>query len=136
LINEYQPGQGIMPHEDGPAYFPITATVTLGSHTVLEIYKKNEQGERESSPTWRILQEPRSLLITSGEMYVNTLHGIANISVDEGLRDGSITNWSVLADKSPYESGMCERQTRISLTYRDVYKVTKFGGALKFLGKR
>ena len=39
LVNEYQPGQGIMPHEDGPAYFPITATVSLASHTILNIYK-------------------------------------------------------------------------------------------------
>jgi alkylated DNA repair protein alkB family protein 6 len=136
LINEYQPGQGIMPHEDGPAYFPVTATVSLGSHTVLEIYKKNEQGERESSPTWRILQEPRSLLVTSESMYTNTLHGIANISNDEDLRDGSITNWHALADKTPYESGRCERQTRISLTYRDVLRVMRLGGALNFLGKK
>lgn len=136
LVNEYQPGQGIMPHEDGPAYFPITATVSLGGHTVLEIYQKNEQGEREPVPTWRILQEPRSLLITSESMYTDTLHGIANISVDEDLMDGSILNWHALADKTPYESGNCERQTRISLTYRDVLKVTRLGGALKFLGKK
>jgi alkylated DNA repair protein alkB family protein 6 len=136
LVNEYQPGEGIMPHEDGPAYFPITATVSLGSHTVLEIYKKNEQGEREKTPTWRILQEPRSLLITSGSMYTDTLHGIANLSVDEDLNDGSIVNWQSLAEKTPYETGRCERETRISLTYRDVYKVTKLGGALKFLGKK
>lgn len=136
LVNEYQPGQGIMPHEDGQAYFPITATVSLGSHTVLEIYKKNEQGERDSIPAWRILQEPRSLLITSREMYKNTLHGIANVSVDEDLMDGSITNWHTLADKTPYNSGRCERQTRISLTYRDVLKVARLAGALKFIGKK
>ena len=136
LVNEYQPGQGIMPHEDGPAYFPITATVSLGSHTVLEIYKKNDHGERESDPTWRMLQEPRSLLITAEPMYTETLHGIANISVDESLGESSITNWHALSDRTPYEGGKCERQTRISLTYRDVLKVTKLGGALKFLGKK
>lgn len=136
LVNEYQPGQGIMPHEDGPAYFPITATVSLGSHTVLEIYKKNDQGERESNPTWRILQEPRSLLITSEPMYTKTLHGIANISVDESLGENSITNWHALSDRTPYEGGKCERQTRISLTYRDVLKVTRLGGALRFLGNK
>lgn len=67
---------------------------------------------------------------------MNTLHGITNVSVDEDLREGSITNWHALADKTPYESGRCERQTRISLTFRDVLKVSKLGGALKFLGKK
>jgi alkylated DNA repair protein alkB homolog 6 len=136
LINEYQPGQGIMPHEDGPAYFPLTATVSLGSHTVLDIYKKNEGGERESKPSWRILQEPRSLLVTEQPMYRDTLHGISNVIVDEDLREGAITNWHLLADTTPYETGRCERQPRISLTFRDVLKVAKLGGAMKFLGKK
>ncbi|OUC48670.1 hypothetical protein D917_01111 [Trichinella nativa] len=39
LINEYLPGQGIMPHTDGPAYFPVVANITLGSHTVLDLYE-------------------------------------------------------------------------------------------------
>lgn len=80
LVNAYEPGQGIMPHTDGPAYFPVTATVSLNSHTILNIYEKNEQGEREASPRWRIMQEPRSLLITMGKMYTDTLHGIDEIT--------------------------------------------------------
>lgn len=136
LINEYKPGEGIMPHEDGPAYSPITATVSLGSHTVLGIYKKNEHGEREAKPTWRILQEPRSLLITEGEMYINTLHGIAELQTDEALDGEHIVNWDLLDDKQPYQSGKAQRQTRISLTLRDVTKVAKLGGALKFMNKR
>ena len=136
LINEYQPGQGIMPHGDGPAYHPITATISLGGHTVLEIYKKNEQGEREAKPAWRILQEPRSLLITTGEMYKDTLHGIPERTVDDDLGPHSIVNWAQLGDPSPFDSGSAERQARISLTYRDVLKVAKVGGALKFMSKR
>ena len=125
-----------MPHTDGPAYHPITATVSLGSHTVLEIYKKAESGERESSPTWRILQEPRSLLVTTQDMYKYTLHGISEMSVDDNLRPEQIVNWDLLGDKSTFESGTAERQTRVSLTYRDVFKVAKLGGALKFMNKR
>ncbi|KIY00240.1 uncharacterized protein Z520_03925 [Fonsecaea multimorphosa CBS 102226] len=136
LINEYKPGEGIMPHEDGPAYDPITATVSLGGHTVLEIYKKNEAGEREAKPTWRILQEPRSLLVTTGEMYINTLHGISETRTDENLNGQQIVNWNLLGDQQPYEIGHAERQTRISLTLRDVIKVAKLGGALKFMNKR
>ncbi|OAL26493.1 hypothetical protein AYO20_10062 [Fonsecaea nubica] len=136
LINEYKPGEGIMPHEDGPAYDPITATVSLGSHTVLEIYRKTEAGEREAKPTWRILQEPRSLLVTTGDMYINTLHGISELQTDENLNSEQIINWNLLGDQQPYESGHAQRQTRISLTLRDVIKVAKLGGALKFINKR
>ncbi|CAI5449210.1 unnamed protein product [Caenorhabditis angaria] len=38
LVNEYKPGQGIMPHTDGPAFHRVVTTVTIGSHTVLDIY--------------------------------------------------------------------------------------------------
>ena len=136
LINEYKPGEGIMPHEDGPAYHPLTATISLGGHTVLEIYKKNETGEREAKPTWRILQEPRSLLVTTGGMYKNTLHSIAEKTVDDKLGPEMIVNWHMLGNISSFESGSAKRQTRISLTCRDVLKVVKVGGAMKFLSKR
>ncbi len=59
LINEYQPGQGIMPHEDGAAYWPVVATVSLGAPIVLDIYGKDSDGRRHPQPQWRILQEPR-----------------------------------------------------------------------------
>lgn len=136
LVNEYEPGQGIMPHEDGPAYFPITATISLASHTVLNIYKKNEQGEREAAPTWRILQEPRSLLLTTGSMYRDTLHGISDLEQDTDLQPGSIVNWQLLEDRSSFENGTADRQTRVSLTYRDVLKVARIGSALKFMSKK
>lgn len=136
LINEYKPGEGIMPHEDGPAYSSITATISLGSHTVLEIYKKNEHSERDTDPTWRILQEPRSLLVIEGDMYINTLHGISELQTDENLNGEHIVNWDLLEDKRPYQNGNAQRQTRISLTLRDVTKVAKLGGALKFITKR
>jgi len=133
LINEYNVGEGIMPHVDGPAYNPITATVSLGSHTVLEIYKKNEHGEREAVPTWRILQEPCSLLVTTGDMYVNTLHGISELTCDKDLDSEHIINWEYLGNRVPFESGEAQRDTRVSLTLRDVTKVAKLGGALKFM---
>lgn len=136
LVNEYHPGQGIMPHEDGPAYFPVTATVSLASHTILDIYKKNEQGEREATPTWQILQEPRSLLITTGDMYKDTLHGISEVERDTNLGPDTVVNWQLLANTAPFEQGDVERRTRVSLTYRDVIKVAKIGGALKFMTKK
>ncbi|KAK1279584.1 hypothetical protein QJS04_geneDACA015136 [Acorus gramineus] len=36
LINEYLPDQGIMPHQDGPAYFPVVAILSLGSSAVMD----------------------------------------------------------------------------------------------------
>lgn len=117
LVNEYTAGQGIMPHEDGPAYFPAVATISLGSHALLDIYRYVDEdlqkefeermqefdkhnGEkttpsngadlsklvpkervqdnvkivrgaraREPNPLFSILQEPRSLLITTGQVY-------------------------------------------------------------------
>jgi alkylated DNA repair protein alkB family protein 6 len=38
LLNEYTPGQGIMPHVDGDLFFPTITTVNLGSHAVLKFY--------------------------------------------------------------------------------------------------
>ena len=38
LLNEYEAGQGIMPHVDGPLFYPTITTVSLGSHTVLDFY--------------------------------------------------------------------------------------------------
>ncbi|KAE8663494.1 Oxidoreductase, putative isoform 2 [Hibiscus syriacus] len=36
LINEYLPNQGIMPHQDGPAYYPVVAILSLGSPAVMD----------------------------------------------------------------------------------------------------
>ncbi len=39
LLNEYLPGQGIMPHTDGDLFHPLISTVSLGSHAVLNYYE-------------------------------------------------------------------------------------------------
>lgn len=95
LINEYKPGEGILPHEDGSAYFPVVCTVSLGAHTVLDIYSKGEKGRR-----WRVLQERRSLLVTMGECYAGCLHGIEGVEVDEGLGPGEVVNWELLREET------------------------------------
>lgn len=143
-MNEYKPGQGIMPHEDGAAYHPLVATVSLGAPIVLDLYAKRGNGDgdgdgdigRGREPQFRILQEPRSLLITRGSIYTEYLHGIAETTRDEGLGAGSVCNWDLLRDKTPFEGGAYDRETRISLTYRDVLKVSKLGNTMKFLGGR
>lgn len=92
----------------------------------------------ESVPTWRILQEPGSLLITTEDLYTDYLHGIASISEDLNLDADSIANWSLLGDPSAYAKGTNLRQTRTSLTYRDVLSVSKIGNKFKLglMGQR
>ncbi|KAL2848119.1 hypothetical protein BJY01DRAFT_212305 [Aspergillus pseudoustus] len=153
LVNEYIPGQGIMPHEDGAAYYPLVATVSLGGDIVLDLYEKRKDGEETGNnemegnnsgggansgrlPKYRILQERRSLLVTRNRIYRDYLHGIAERDRDEGLGPDSICNWNLLGDPGPFGDGVNVRETRISLTYRDVLKVAKLGNTMKFLNKR
>lgn len=153
LINEYRPGEGIMPHEDGGAYAPVVATVSLGGGVCLEITPKatpldrsaeaedNNDVPAETSskkhgiPT-RIFQEPRSLLLTTGEAYRDLMHGIAAVEVDEDLTAETVANWGLLGDTRAIEQGggKMVRETRVSLTYRDVLKVSS--AASKVFGKR
>lgn len=134
LVNEYRPGQGIMPHEDGDAYAPITATVSLGGHTVLDIYKKNETGERREKASFRLLQEGRSLLVTRDDAYREYLHGIEDIDTDDALSQDYISNWEHLARPEAFQSAQKKRALRVSLTCRDVLSVSKLGS--KLFGKR
>lgn len=155
LVNEYRPGQGIMPHEDGAAYYPLVATVSLGAPIVLDLYEKRSQYQAARNetdavvgadiitttghtrrPQFRILQERRSLLITRGRIYTDYLHGIAETVRDEDLTAESICNWHLLREKDSYRAGWYQRETRTSLTYRDVLKVAKMGNSLRFLGGR
>ncbi|EEH05031.1 conserved hypothetical protein [Histoplasma capsulatum G186AR] len=144
LINEYLPGQGIMRHEDGPAYYPVVATVSLGAPIVLEMSEKLvnhnhlrlEGSERTGASQFRILQERRSLLVTTGRLYTDYLHGIDERMMDVDLNPQTVCNWELLGDKEAFVTGSYERETRISLTYRDVLNVSKLGNGMKFLGRQ
>ncbi|KAJ5625564.1 hypothetical protein N7510_001873 [Penicillium lagena] len=151
LVNEYKPGQGIMPHEDGAAYYPLVATVSLGAGIVLDLYPKDfpepqqrrqihtEATDHDSSaerkPQYRIFQERRSLLVTRGKIYTDFLHGIAETRRDEHLGPDTICNWGLLRDRHALRDGWLQRETRTSLTYRDVLKVAAVGNTMKFLGR-
>ena len=104
-------------HEDGPTYHSIVATVSLGSHIVLSLFPKSNKGEQI-----RILQEPGSLLITTGTVYTEYLHAIEEVEVDENLSEETVVNWSLLSDPEHWR-GDHKRETRTSLTFRDVLKV-------------
>jgi alkylated DNA repair protein alkB family protein 6 len=137
-----------MPHEDGPAYYPLVATVSLGAGIVLDLYEKDSAEKEDTAesklesdleylriPRFRVLQERRSLLVTRGKMYTDFLHGIAERVVDGDLGPETVCNWELLGEKDGFLGGSFERMTRTSLTYRDVLKVAKVGNTLKFLGR-
>jgi len=77
----------------------------------------------------RIFQEPRSLLITTGRAYRELMHGIASIEIDEDLNAETVANWRLLSEEAwkgiEENGGRNLRGTRVSLTYRDVIKVSK-----------
>lgn len=120
-----------MPHEDGQAYYPMVATVSLGGTLVLDVSEKGDGARR-----WRVVQEPRSLLVTTDLAYTDTLHGIADVEEDVDLNQETVANWDLLGDRSVIEcnGGRNARTTRISLTYRDVKKVSNIGS--KLFGKK
>lgn len=99
LINEYLPTQGIMPHQDGPAYYPVVAILSLGSPVVMDfsphVHLKTSADsmsngiisvegppimkpieDKEVNQTFSIILMPRSLLIFKDEAYSGYLHGI------------------------------------------------------------
>lgn len=102
LLNEYQPGQGILPHTDGPRYEHRTATLSLGSDVVIKFSKRlstseigstrNNHGSENdnrndalesgdgnqpsSLAPIQILLESGSLLVFDGDAYLNYCHGI------------------------------------------------------------
>lgn len=141
LVNEYLAGQGIMPHTDGPLFHSVITTISCGSHTVLEFYRRNvvdtfddlsssssEQCEyNHKDCAHKLLLEPRSLLILKDDLYSEYLHSISEIKEDMLCEKiANFDNCEVaykLGEKLP-------RKTRISLTIRHVPKTTKL--KLKF----
>src|ERR1700761_6696700 len=94
-----------MPQQDGAAYHPVVCTVSLGSSLCLNLHQAKADGAMEPEPIWRILQEPRSLLITTGTLYTDCLHGIADIEEDVGLSPQTVANWNLLGSPGDVEDG-------------------------------
>lgn len=123
-----------MPHKDGAAYHPVVCTVSLGASLCLDIYTSKEDGALNPEPAYKILQEPRSLLISTDDIYTEYLHGIADVKEDVDLSVDTVANWDMLRNREQFAQGQNERSVRTSLTFRDVLKVSKLGNNLgKFL---
>ncbi|KAK5650267.1 hypothetical protein RI129_001296 [Pyrocoelia pectoralis] len=117
LINEYLPDQGIMPHTDGPLFYPTVATISCGSHTILEFFNTDNR-----DTICNLLLEPRSLIILQDDMYNKYLHSISEIAEDE-ITDKCV---NLIQCKNNYTVGqIVKRSVRVSLTIRNVPKVSK-----------
>ena len=81
LLNEYEPGSGIMPHTDGPLYHPYVVILSMNSHCVFKFYKDYSNYKNED-PLCKLLIEPRSLLIFCGAAYHEYLHFIEDQKED------------------------------------------------------
>lgn len=145
LVNEYLPGQGIMPHDDGPLFEPIICTISCGSHTILRFHENDTQISNTNAnadsiavadddcnvPEHRkliceLLIEPRSLLILKHDMYTKYLHSIAEQTHDTITTQ--LANLGQCADDELKNQlgGTIERNRRISLTIRHVPKTSKY----------
>ena len=128
LVNEYHPGQGIMAHTDGPAYFSRTATLSLGSDVLISFTKRPKYDENETkiimdktkikSPDREhiCLLQKGSLLVFEDSAYLDYCHGIKDRIFLEHITD------QCLNATIDYKVGTCiTRGYRISLTFRHKY---------------
>ncbi|CAH8514780.1 unnamed protein product [Heterobilharzia americana] len=146
LVNEYECGQGIFPHHDGPLYYPVVATINLNSYGILDFY---EPLDKATDPQMQSTQlndryigsvylEPRSLNIVTEKLYTYYMHGIAQRETDllihpedkqilsEKLMDNAavIHNWS-LNNLGDIQRKLHHRGKRVSITIRYVPNVSK-----------
>ena len=97
IVNEYTPGQGIASHVDcEPCFGETIISLSLGSPCVMEFTNK------ESKEKIEVLLEPRSLVVMKDEARHQWTHGIPAKKTDN------------------FKGVKIDRQTRISLTFRNV----------------
>jgi alkylated DNA repair protein alkB family protein 6 len=138
LVNEYQPGDGILPHQDGDAYYPAVAIVSLGCDAVMRFAprrddvegKGNESEENESGQSscrsFGVFLPRRSLLVFDGALYERYLHGID--ATREDVIDATVANRGEFA---PATTSLRREKVRVSLTFRNVRVVRR---ALRLFG--
>jgi len=123
-------------------YFPVIATINLGSHTVLDFYNI----EKRETIAFSMYLEPRSLLIQRGDVYGNYMHGSIffsysvsqlklnlrfNAHFETGIveREEDTISDSLLnmnkTGKNLVVGERIKRSTRVSLTIRHVLKISK-----------
>ena len=119
LINEYCEGEGILAHKDGPVFFPTVATLSLGDPCILRYHRPNPKGGTEAAACMSLVLEPRSLVVTTGVMYTEFLHSIAQVGVGGEGGGEEVTDTSC-RNAPPGTVVVREGGTRVSCTIRRV----------------
>lgn len=114
LVNEYAPGQGILPHTDGAAYWPRTATLSLGSHAVMTLSARGGADGAAPAPLCEVALPRRSLVVFDGAVYTDALHGIPPRAADVVGEQAPCVN----PEHAP--GGRWLREPRLSVTLRHV----------------
>ena len=85
LVNQYDINCGIMPHKDGPLYYPKVAIVSLESDTVFDFWIPpsgkdfvESTGFTSDKPVFSLIVPRLSLLVFKDRCYTDLLHGIAS----------------------------------------------------------
>lgn len=118
LVNAYEPGEGIMAHEDGPAYTPYATILSVGSSCVFDFLTKSR------SRAAQIYLPVGSLLLFTDEAYQDYLHEVRSEKHD--LITPSVLNTETIDPSRLGNSHIREsdkvlvRGFRLSITMRHV----------------
>lgn len=135
-IHEYQEGDGIGPHTDGPIYVPLVTVLSAASTSVMHFYppnakpyedpmehyrdtfKYNEGEIGARPPVFSVILEPGSLLVFAGkEGYFSYPHGIPANELVVDLRGKRVMNRHLLS-RVPSTIEEVHRKYRVSITTR------------------
>ena len=134
-IHEYEQGEGIAPHVDGPIYVPLVAIISLASTSVMAFYPRREPYDQpmehyndtfkfdgeivQQRPHMSVVLEPRSLLIFRSEAYSHYPHGISDKKVDilDESVAGPVVNRHLLRQQDISE---VVRKYRVGITVRNL----------------
>lgn len=136
---EYQPGQGIMPHTDGPYYVPRTATLSLESDAIMHFSPRLAAAEIgqpgvKTGPESSVVLKARCLVVFAEDAYSRLLHGIDAVNEEvvggaggggddaAGVGGAPVINLDACAvgDAGVREGDLIKRKLRVSLTFRRV----------------
>lgn len=123
LINAYEPGEGIMAHEDGPAYTPYATILSLGSGCVFDFVSKSI----DRAPIARIYLPVGSLLLFTDDAYKEVLHEFKAQKLDflssDVLNASPLDSSRLGASQIRDSDGVLVRGRRVSITMRHVSTV-------------
>lgn len=121
---EYQPGQGIMAHTDGPFYQPRTATLSLGSDAIMHFSPRLAPADVgrpgvESRPQASLVLRARCLVVFADDAYSGQLHSIDAVTEETAGGAGRAPVVNAEAAGAP-EGTLLRRKLRVSLTFRRI----------------